>query len=210
METFAKETTVLALQDRIFRITDGIQTPADAKKSFLGIMAIRMGREHKVYKDFSRIVIDPEQQFELLQATDKNPYKQDFRVFCHIVLKTYIRQAARKEDAEAPSNQTSEEDPLFEHYFKEVEKCSQETPNLLDVVQIKPRFITLRSLEYSLIKRLLSTGENPADPVVAKEMTAADYRRILTVWLMYPEFIYFPEEIDRIVSLFETGELKLN
>lgn len=210
METFAKEMTVLALQDRIFRITDGIQTPAAAKKSFLGIMAVRMGREHKIYQDFSRIVINPEQQLELLQATDKNPYKQDFRVFCHIVLKTYIRQTARKDGFEASSNQTPEEDPLFELYFKEVEKCSQETPSLLDIAQIKTRFTTLRSLEYSLVKHLLSAEENPVDSAAAQKTTAADYRRILTVWLMYPELIYFPEEIDKLVSLFETEKLKLN
>lgn len=197
METVEKQVNVKELQYRIFRIADGIRPTSEAKEDFLRIMAIRMGREHKVYQDFAEIVSDPQQQLKLLNATDTHKYKGDFRVFCHIVLKNYVGKTSEK---------AKEKDILLQNYFKELEKCSQKKPCLFALEEIKDRFATLRNLEYCIIRRIL--GEEGEASATA-DFTASDYRQLLTAWVMYPELWYASKEISEIVFLFETKKLDI-
>lgn len=198
METLElNQVSVKELQYRIFRIADGIRPSNEAADDFLRIMAVRMGKEHKIYHDFAQLINNPQQQLKLLEAPETHKYKGDFHVFFHIVLKDFIRKT---------SERSSEKDILLQNYFRELEKCSQEKPRLFGINEIKYRFETLRNLEYCIIRRIL--GENNEVSATA-DFNPGDYRRLLTSWLMYPELLYSAEDISQIILLFETKQIAL-
>lgn len=196
METLVN-VNVEELRYRIFRIADGIRPSSEAIKDFLIIMCVRMGKEHKIYRDFTQIVSDPQQQLKLIKAPETHKYKGDFRVFCHIVLKDFIRKTLEH---------SAEKDLLLQNYFTELEKCSQEKPRLFGLNDVKYRFDTLRNLEYCILRRIL--GENN-ELSASADFSPSDYRQLLTAWLMYPELLYSLEDISQIVLLFETKKITM-
>lgn len=178
------KTVIKALQQRIFRITDGIQAPPETRNHFLDIMAIRMGRKNPLYLEALQMVAEKPKQIELLSADDKHELKKDFERFCHMILKGYIKQ-----ESEINS---------FGEYFDELEYCSQKTGSLMDYSRLN--FLTLRDMEKKICEQILSCSET---------ITPYAYRRLLTAWLMFPELIFFPEQISDILKLFEEKVLQL-
>lgn len=219
METLVLETVevnVKRVQEKIFDLINGIQPTIDAEKNFLGIMAIRFGREHQNYNAFCKIIKSPQQQWELLNATDKHEYKGDFRVFCHTVLKNYISEVTPSsklnsdaKNGDGPRNLYPEKDFLLQDYFEELERCSQQTPRLLPFDKIKLRFEKLQNLEHRLLCRILNNRNDANAPIKNVEFTPVNYRQILTTWLMYPELIYFPDRVEEVIALFEKNTLTL-
>lgn len=206
MET---KVNVTDLQTQIFRLINGIESSKNAKERFLGIIGILCGRDSKNYKMYSQLISDPRQQLEMLQAPESNEYKNNFMVFCHIVLEDYITQVAPdtpEQEKEGPQNKTPEKDLLLYHYFTEVEKASQYKPRITGFDLQK--FPALCSEEYSLIRRILEKGKDD-DPQIEYKFTAANYRQLLTVWLLHPELICYPIEIEKIIKLFRSGKLEI-
>lgn len=206
MET---KVNVTDLQTRVFRLIDGINASKRAKERFLGIIGILSGRNSDNYKIYKQLTIDAEQQLEMLQAPESNDYKNNFMVFCHVVLEDYIAKVAPdtpEEETIGPKNQIPEKDLLLHRYFSEVEKTSQYKPRIIGFDLQK--FTELHTQEYSLIRRILNDGKDHS-PQIENTFTAANYRQILTVWFMYPELICYPAEIEKIVKLFISGKLEI-
>lgn len=203
MENLAKIET---LQDDILRIIGSIQMSKEARSRFLGIIGVMFGREHPDYKLFEELTTDEHIQLDMLRAGDAYKYKQQFQVFCHIVLTDYIKQVAKehKIEFEGPKNNIPEKDVLLEHYFQEMEKASQHSFRLIGFDESK--FVELKNLEYSLLRRIFPHHDS-GDPIIETEFTAGNYRQLLTVWFMYTQFVFYPEEVQKILNLCKTGKI---
>lgn len=201
--------TIEKMQNDILRIIGLIETSKQAKEHFLGIIGVMFGREHADYGLFLNLCKDPRTQAEMLKASENYKYKQHFQMFCHIVLKDYIEQVTNKpyqEATEGPKNNIPEKDILLEHYFKEIERASQHKTRLIE--PDKNQFVELRNLERSLMRRIFP-HHDAADPINDTEFTAGNYKQLLTVWLMYPKLIFFPDEVQKIIEQCKTGIIKL-
>ena len=200
------------MQNKIFRIIDGIQVSEKAKKHFSGIIGTTHGYLSEGYNTLMDLTENPHEQLAMLRATEKETLKNKmfFRVFCHIVVKDYMQQVApdtpeNKENI-GPKSQIPEKDLLLYSYFSEIEETSQHTPRILEFDLSK--FPNLNREEYSLIRRILDNGKEDS-PQIDYNFTAANYRQILTVWFMYPELICYPSEVEKIVNLFLKGKLEI-
>lgn len=208
MET---KVNLIDLQNQIFRVIDGITASKKAKKHFSGIIGTTHGCLSDGYKQLMRLTEDSREQLKTLRSpeNEENKFKMFFMVYCHIVLKDYIEQVAPdtpEEDTDGPKHKIPEKDLLLYRYLSEVEKTSQHKPRIIGFDLQK--FTELHTHEYSLIRRILSTGKED-EPQIENNFTAANYRQILTVWFMYPELICYPTEIEKIVKLFISGKLEI-
>ncbi len=199
------------LQNKIFRVIDGISASKKAKKHFSGIIGTTHGCLSDGYKQLMLLTEDSREQLATLRSpeNDENKIKMFFMVYCHIVLKDYMEQVAPdtpEEDADGPKHKIPEKDLLLYTYLSEVEKASQYTPRIIGFNLQK--FTELHTQEYSLIRRILSTGKED-EPQIENNFTAANYRQILTTWFMYPELICYPTEVEKIVDLFIKGKLEI-
>lgn len=203
------ETRLETLQNDILRILDVIEIRKAAQEHFLGIIGVMFGREHPEYSEFLDMCKDSRKQAQMLKASETQKYKQHFQVLCHIVLQDFIKQVTKaetEEDSEGPKNKIPEKDILLEDYFKEIEKASQYSPSLAGFD--KNRFTELKNLEHSLLRRIFPHNDD-GDPITETEFTSGNYRQLLTVWLMYPQLIFFPERIQEIINLCKTGKIKI-
>lgn len=202
------ETKQTTMQNDILRIIGLIDASKQTKEHFLGIIGVMFGREHPDYGLFLDLCKNSRTQAEMLNASENYKYKQHFQVFCHIVLKDYINQVSSKpsaEDTEGPKKNIPEKDILLEHYFREIERASQHKMRLIE--PDKNQFVELRNLERSLMRRIFPHHDE-ADPINDTEFTAANYKQLLTVWLMYPNLIFFPDEVQKIIEQCKTGIIK--
>lgn len=204
------ETKETNLQKDILRIIGLIEARKTAKEHFLGIIGVMFGREHPDYGLFLDLCKNPRTQAEMLKASEDYKYKQHFQMFCHIVLKDYIEQVSahpyQEEATEGPKKNIPEKDILLERYFKEIERASQHKTRLIE--PDKNQFVELRNLEHSLMRRIFPRHD-AADPINNTEFTAGNYKQLLTVWLMYPKLIFFPDEVQKIIEQCKTGIIKL-
>lgn len=206
MET-TKEICIENLQNRILNILGEIHFSERIKEDFLSIIGVLYGRQHKTYEYFKEFITDQSKQREMIFAPRQHKLRKDFKVCCHRLLINYIEQVSKKiENPEGPKERIPEQDILLEHYFEEVEKTSQYKSRLLSFD--KNNFPELRDLEYSLIRRLLPNEKD--NLLIPVEFTAANYRQILTIWLVYPKMMYYLDDIDKILSLFETAQLQVS
>ncbi len=206
MKDFA---TIEKMQDDILRIIGSIQMSKDASAHFLGIMGVMFGREHPDYKQFEELTRDEHVQMGMLRKGESYKYRQQFQVFCHIVLKDYIYQVAEEfnsEPQEGPKDNIPEKDILLEHYFREMEKATQHSFRLIGFDENK--FVELKKLEYSLLRRIFPHHDE-GDPITNTEFSAGNYRQLLTVWLMYTQYIFYPEEIEKLIELCKNGIIKV-
>lgn len=194
------------LQDDILRIIGSVQMSKEARSRFLGIIGVMFGREHPDYKLFEELTTDEHIQLQMLHAGDSYKYKQQFQVFCHIVLTDYIRQVNQdnKTEMEGPKENIPEKDILLEHYFQEMERASQHSFRLINFDE--SIFTELKKLEYSLLRRIIP-HHNGDDPIIETEFTAGNYRQLLTVWFMYTRLVFYPEEVQKILDLCKTGKI---
>lgn len=180
------------LQNQIFKLINGIESSEKAKSRFMQIIAVIYGRKSEAYKIFKELINTPEKQLEMLRAPENHKYKSNFMVFCHIVVEDCIEQTQPE-----PSD-TSADTPLY-GYFAEIEKTSQRKPSLNGFDRKSD--IALNVEERNLTNFLLS-------PQAKDCLTAEDCRKILSIWLMYPEFIFHPDEIEKVIKIFRTEWLK--
>ena len=194
------------MQDDILRIIGSVQMSKEARSHFLGIIGVMFGREHPDYKLFEELTTDEHIQLDMLRAGEAYKYKQQFQVFCHIVLTDFIKQVAQenKTEFEGPKNNIPEKDILLEHYFQEMEKASQHSFRLVSFDENK--FVELKNLEYSLLRRIFPHHDS-GDPIIETEFTAGNYRQLLTVWFMYTQFIFYPEEVEKIINQCKIGKI---
>lgn len=168
------------IQNQIFNLINGIESSEQAKKHFLQVMTIIYGQNSKAYNDFQELIATPEKQLEMLRAPESHKYKRNFMVFCHIVVKDYIEQALSESAKDSAGF-------LPYGYFAEIEKASQHESDLF-----KCR-TALNTEENALTRLLLSQLAEGC-------FTAADYRKILSVWLMYPELIYDQDKVAEVIQ----------
>lgn len=206
METkITKET----LQNDILRIIGAVQMSKEARSHFLRIIGVMFGREHPDYKLFENLTYDEHIQTEMLKSGEGYKYRQQFQVFCHIVLTDFIKQVKKEsasEQREGPKDNIPKKDILLEHYFTEMEKASQHRTRLVEIN--KEQFAELKKLEYSLLRRILPHNDG-GDPITETEFSAGNYRQLLTVWFMYTQFIFYPEEIQKVIELCKIGKIKV-
>ncbi len=196
METNEKN---VALQRRLFELSDGFYFDENAKSRFLNIMSIRMGKNHKTYKYFEKLLTDTDLQWQMLQSKPFDKIKEDFRFLCHVTLKSYI------------SNQEPVEgnhDSLLFDYFLEIEKCINEKRGLYSFDQVRGKYEQLPKLEYSIIKRIHLCDEAPQTlPEDIKPFSAQDYLQIFTAWQMYPEVLFYNEQIEQMLDLLKEKQI---
>lgn len=178
------ETELKTLQRIIFDAIKGIFIPPAAAQRFLTIMQVRMGRDHEVYKQFEQILNSSDLQWEMLQAPENHKLKNDFNILCHVVLKSYFETACPK----------NKEEVLLSDYFIELEKRTHEHLRLFSFAQKKLNFTELKFLEEEVIDCL--NAEENAD------LLPVCRRSLLSAWLMYPEAMYNPRQIEKIVKNF--------
>lgn len=198
--------TIEKLQDDILRIIGVIQMSKEARRHFLDIMGVMFGQEHPDYKLFEELTSDQHIQQQMLRTEDTYKYKQQFKVFCHIVLKDFIKQVNQddKTEIEGPKENIPEKDILLEHYFQAMGKASQYSFSAINFDESK--FTELKKLEYSLLRRIIPHHDG-GDPVIENEFTLGNYRQLLTVWLMYTQLIFYPQEVEKIINLCKTGKI---
>ena len=196
------------LQDDILRIIGSVQMSKEAKVHFLSIIGVMFGREHPDYKLFEELTTDEHVQKQMLRAGENYKYRQQFQVFCHIVLTDFINQvnAENLTETEGPKENIPEKDVLLEHYFMEIEKASQHSTRLVELN--KEQFTDLKNLEHSILRRIFPHHDE-GDPMVETEFSAGNYRQLLSVWFMYAQFIFYPEEVQKILELCKNGTIRV-
>lgn len=197
------------LQDEILRIIGSLQMSKDARAHFLGIIGVMFGREHPDYKLFENLTQDGQTQIEMLRSGENYKYRQQFQVFCHIVLKDFIHQVQQGLETspqDGPKDNIPEKDILLEHYFSEMEKASQHSFRLVNFDESK--FLELKKLEYSLHRRIFPHHDE-GDPIIETEFSAGNYRQLLSVWFMYTQHIFYPEDVQKLVDLCKRGIIKV-
>lgn len=201
------ETNIEKMQNDILRIIGSVKMSKKAQKHFLGIIGVMFGQEHPDYKLFEELTQDGRVQLEMLRAGETYKYRQQFQVFCHIVLTDFIKQVNdenQKENLDGPKHNIPEKDLLLEHYFSEIEKASQHSFRLVGFDESK--FEKLKQLEYSLLRRIFP-HQDATDPIVETEFSAGNYRQLLSVWFMYTQFIFYPDEVQKIIELCKKGKI---
>ncbi len=197
------------MQNDILRIIGSIKMAEKTKKHFLGIIGVMFGQEHPDYKLFEDLVCDEHVQVQMLRADENYKYKQHFQVFCHMVLSDIIKQVSEDYKIEpevGPKSNIPEKDILLEHYFREMEKASKHRSYLLGFDESK--FAELKKLEYSLLRKIFPHHDE-SDPIVETEFSVEHYRQLLTVWFMYTQYIFYPEDIQKVIELCKNGTIKL-
>lgn len=172
------------IQNQIFNLINGIESSEKAKNRFMQIVAILYGYKNEAYETFKELINTPEKQLEMLRAPENHKYKSNFMVFCHIVIEDYIEQAHSKSAKDS-------ENFLPYGYLVEIEKASRQKAGITGFELKQGSELNIE--EKGLTRFLLSQ--------LAKECcTAADYRKILSVWLMYPELIYDQDKVSEVIQ----------
>ncbi len=177
------------LQNRIFNLINGIEASEKAKKHFLGIISVIYGHQSIAYQDFEALITDPQKQLEMLRAPDNHKYKSNFMVFCHVVVEDYIEQALSSSSKDSSGF-------LPYNYFVEIEKASQHKAGIIGF-ELK-RCSALNIEETGLTRFLLSP--------LADCLTDVEYRKILSVWFMYPELIFHADKVGEVINHFCSGK----
>lgn len=109
-----------------------------------------------------------------------------------MVLESYVEQLLLK--AKSPEGRSSTRAYHLYKYVSEVEKVSQHKPGMFGF-QLR-NFPELIHAEYHL-KKDICKGKKP---------TPEETKMLLSVWQMYPEIIYNPEDIKTILELVADGK----
>ncbi len=187
------------LQNNILQVIKKLEVSDDARTHFLGIVGVMLGREHSEYPFFCNLTRSGELQQQMMQSTKNRRQKQLWDVFRHIVIKNYIHEMTEKK-------KFYEKDILLEHYLVEMEKASQYKPVLTELN--KERFMELKELEYSVFRKILPHSPNEKI-IIGTEFEAEDIKKLLSVWAMYAEYIYYPEKISKVVELCKSQRINL-
>lgn len=187
------------LQNDILQIIKKLDVSEAAQAHFLGIVGVMLGREHSEYPFFCSLTQSGELQQQMMQNYSTHKHKKLWDVFRHIVLKSYISEISEKK-------KFYEKDILLEHYLVEMEKASQYKPAITGLN--KERFVELRELEYSVFRKILPHSLSE-EIIIGTEFDAKDIKKLLSVWCMYAEYIYYPEKIKQVVELCKAKKINL-
>ena len=202
-----KKVELADLQNQIFRLINGIKTSKKTKEHFLGIVSVLSGRNSENYEKLKQLIEKPILQLELLQGENDECHDL-FMVYCHTALESYIEQTSPEtpQDEDELIINTPEKDWLLHEYFSEMEKATQ---HRLGLIGFNLRaYPNLHDKEYMLLRRLLKKDVSNAS-LAEYTYNKANYRQLLTAWFMYPKLIFYPEEVEKVIKLFTTGELEI-
>lgn len=181
------------LQHQIFSLINGIEISEKAKKRFFDVIAVIYGSKSEAYQDFEKLIANPEKQFEMLKAPDNHKYKNNFMVFCRIAVKSYMEQ----ELSRSSENSTGFS---FYNYLAEIEKAVANKPGIAGFgLQYD---IALNAEEDKLTFFLLSQQAESG-------ISAAGIRKILSIWLMYPELICNQNRAENVVKSLRSANRKI-
>lgn len=195
MENFNKE---------IMRVLGKIDFPKPCSRQFLSIMGVLVGHEHLA--KYQEMIDNPEKQLEMLNAHESNKEKKHFMVLCHILIKDYIKKMQEGCHYCGPNNEKPQKDVLLEDYFEQIRIASEYRPGIAGFK--KEKFPEIQKLENSIIRRIFPRNME-GDPKTDTELTSGNYRQLLSVWLLYPNLIFYPEEISKVIDLCKTGKIKI-
>lgn len=196
MENFNKE---------IMRVLGKIDFPKPCSRQFLSIMGVLVGHEN--LEAFQEMIDNPKKQEEMLDAPETEAEKKHFMVLAHILIKDYIKKMKEGCHYCGPDNEKPQKDVLLENYFEQIKIASEYRPGIAGFD--KEKFPEIKKLENSIIRRIFPRNQGD-DPTPDVELSSGNYRQLLSVWLLYPNLIFYPEEISKVIELCKTGKIKIS
>lgn len=177
-------------RERIFKILGKISFSNECEKELLGIIGVINDRRHKNYLFVVDLFNDLEKQKEMVFSNCNHKMRREFKVCYHQLLVYYLKNT---------KNET------LRNYFIEIENASMQRPSYNFDIN---RFEALRPLEYVIECNMRPEEEQGS--LDAMELTPEECRQLLTIWLIYPKFIFYPEKIEEILVFFETAQLQVS